>query len=284
MGISRRVFIKGAAAVGAAGTISARAEGLGRKRILVAVELGGGNDAFNTVIPVGERAYYAARPTLAIRASEALMIGEGAGLHPAMAGLHGMYQQGKLAIIQGVGWDGQSYSHLRSAEVWHRGTVMGEVTGPLAWTGLPVVEMEGEDLSAAMAGCAEKIESRGDERVFYVSTSGFDTHARQADVHGSLLGKVSMSVCAFMERMRKGGNDRDVMVMVFSEFGRRLRENGSAGTDHGTAGVVMLAGGEVKGGMYGGRPVLSEEVQHTVHVRECLAVVKEWMGGNAAWG
>jgi uncharacterized protein (DUF1501 family) len=286
-------------------------------RALVVVELNGGNDALNTVIPIANPLYAVNRPTLAVGRREALMLEKGVGLHPAMAGLRDLYVKGQLAIVQGVGYPNPSRSHFRSMEIWHRGHLGDVATG---WLGqstraavhygaggaelfkaegmvvreMPEVEETGAGtvgycrgrLGAGLAEFAKRIVKGSEAKLFYVSQGGFDTHARQAESHGELLGAVSASISGFLAELRAHGREREVMVLVFSEFGRRLRENSSAGTDHGTAGVMFLAGGGVAGGLYGRCPGLGDlsdgDVKHTVDFRDCYATVLEnWLGTSA---
>lgn len=328
--ISRREFMRNGAsavAVGAAMPRALRSMAPSRaaNRVLVVVELNGGNDALNTVIPVGDPLYAMARPTLAIRRSETLMLDGKVGLHPAMKPMHELFERGQLAVIQGVGYPSASRSHFRSMEVWHRGLLSADVTS--GWLGryceqamggrdvasmvyggteLPEifkaegVEAKGVELDeqpaaagypqgplgAGLATFAEMIRQEAKSRLFHLSVGGFDTHARQAESHGKLLGTLSAGIGAFVAEMGRAGREKDVMVMVFSEFGRRLRENTSAGTDHGTAGVMFFAGGSVRGGLYGRQPSLTDlhegDLRYSVDFRDCYATVLEkWLGTAA---
>ncbi len=374
MTISRRDFLRTGASVvaaGAAGSVVHGVEGEGRiggDRILVVIELNGGNDALNTVIPIDSVEYAAARPTLAISRERALRLARGIGLHPSMREMQRLYRAGQLAIIQGVGYPNPSRSHFRSAEVWHRGEVSADVkTG---WVGRQCVgvgcgcamvhagaempelfrapevssvglcagaEVESMDrrswssrvgdflLTATQGGggmlsgysrsLGRSLESKGvsgsypvnrfgrmlaayarmiiggaGPRFYHVGLGGFDTHARQAEAHAELLGDLSSGVGAFLGDLRAGGRDGDVLVMIFSEFGRRLRENSSAGTDHGTAGVMFFAGAPVRGGLYGRYPSLRDldedgDLRFTTDFRECYkTVVGGWLGlGSGGW-
>ncbi|MGE5610094.1 MAG: DUF1501 domain-containing protein [Bacillota bacterium] len=328
--ISRREFMRnGASAVAAGAAMPAAlmnmAAARAANRVLVVMELNGGNDALNTVIPISDPLYAMARPTLAIRRSEALMLDGEVALHPAMKSMHELYERGQLAIIQGVGYPNASRSHFRSMEVWHRGVLSADVTNgwlgryceqatagqdltPMVYSGneLPeVFKAEGIEarridleklqtpaeypqgqLGAELATFAEMIKQDAKSKLFYVSVGGFDTHARQAESHGKLLGMVSAGMGAFLAEMRRAGREKDVMVMVFSEFGRRVKENTSAGTDHGTAGVMFFAGGSVRGGLYGRQPHLTDlhegDLRYSVDFRDCYATVLErWLGTAA---
>ncbi len=137
-----------------------------------------------------------------------------------------------------------------------------------------------------LAVFAQMIVQNTGTRLFYISMGGFDTHAKQGDGHAKLLGTVSSAISAFMADLKAENRDKDVMVMVFSEFGRRVKENNSAGTDHGAASIMFFAGGAVKGGLYGDYPSLTTledgDLKYNVDFRECYATVLErWLGTPA---
>jgi len=140
--------------------------------------------------------------------------------------------------------------------------------------------------SAGLKVFAQMIVQNIGTKLFYVSLGGFDTHARQADGHAAQLAQVSASISAFLADMKAENKDKDVMVMVFSEFGRRTKENGSAGTDHGAASVMFFAGGSVKGGLYGGYPSLTDlddgDLKFKVDFRDCYATLLEHYLGTSA--
>jgi uncharacterized protein (DUF1501 family) len=361
MSISRRVFLRTSAtaiAAGAAAYTLPRRAAAGRStndHILVVLELNGGNDGLNTVIPVRDPLYAAARPTLAVPQSRALMLNDKVGLHPAMMGMWELFRKGRLAVIQGVGYPQATRSHFRSMEIWHRGNTSVEASG--GWLGrycrqalsqmrritLPIVQygaargemfsgcgMADEQpgpvvgsseemiqatgfdaakatelvkavlargrrpkatypqcrLGAGMALFAQMIVEDTGTKLYYISQGGFDTHARQAEGQAALLGAVSGAVGAFLTDLQAEGRDKDVLVAVFSEFGRRVRENSSAGTDHGAAGVMFFAGGSIRAGIYGDYPSLNDldggDLKHTVDFRDCYATVLEsWLGVSA---
>jgi len=312
MSISRRGFLRSGAGVVAA-SVALPAAGLqvhsSRDRALVIIELNGGNDALNTVIPIGSRHYVSARPTLAIR--NGLMLDRGLALHPAMGAMHQLYRQGKLAIVQGIGYPNPSRSHFRSMEIWHRGHVAVEAqsgwlagyiqhlgsasaihcgfespemfrgTGAASMTWVSADDVQ-NGFEENLARFAKLIAQDSPARLFHVGLGGFDTHARQAETHAALLGRLSSGIGQFMTDLKTAGRDRDVLVVVFSEFGRRLRENSSAGTDHGSAGVMFLAGGGARGGLYGRYPSLTDlnegDLKHTTDFRDCYAaVLRDWL-------
>ncbi len=138
-----------------------------------------------------------------------------------------------------------------------------------------------------MAVFAQMIVENSGTKLFYISLGGFDTHANQANNHGNLLASFSGAIAAFLGDLKAEGRDKDVMVMGFSEFGRRVKENGSAGTDHGAASVMFFAGGDVKGGVYGKYPSLEKlddgDLRFNVDFRDCYATVLEnFLGTDSA--
>jgi uncharacterized protein (DUF1501 family) len=123
-------------------------------------------------------------------------------------------------------------------------------------------------------------------RVVYFSAGGFDTHARQIDAHGKLMENFSNAVTAFQTEMEAIGKADKVIVLVFSEFGRRVSENASQGTDHGAAGSMFVIGSKIKGGVYGGSPNLTDlqdgDIKYKIDFREVYAsALDNWMGGDS---
>jgi len=382
MELTRRRFLGAAAALGLAPVprILLRAAEQAVKsqddRVLVVLQLSGGNDGLNTVIPVEDDNYYRSRPTLAISKGEALRLKSGSsgtvlapyagvdvGLHPSLKALHELYEEGSVAVVQGVGYPNPSRSHFRSMDIWHtaRPDVEDVTTGwlgnvvtrhrdkiaaldvgderlPLALAGdvqVPSLQNldwiehlatdRGRELrqrlrslnSASRGGEAERIrqlatstlrdldgiiEVRGKKcpvdypqtqvgsslkwvgqligsgfasRIYYLSQGGFDTHARQRDAHGALLGMLSEALGAFQTHLKAIGAADRVVLLVFSEFGRRVRENGSQGTDHGVAAPVFVVSGLVQGGVYGPHPSLEDlddgDLKSSVDFRQVYA-------------
>jgi uncharacterized protein (DUF1501 family) len=346
------------------------------ERILVVVELSGGNDGLNTVVPYGDAAYYRARPKLGIAEREAIRIADGMGLHPSMVGFERLYKDGLLAIVHGCGYDHPSLSHFSSMGFWHTGVPNGGE--PLGWLGrladegydastrnvivnignaqslavrshkhsplvfddpgrfgrdgtkdeqealvslsrprsttnvtleflasiagnaaessdfvrqasaayrTPIDYGTGGGLAGSLQRVAALIASGMPTRLYYVSYQGnaFDTHVQQADVHSRLLMYTADAVRGFMEDVKRIGRGSDVALMMFTEFGRRVEENGSLGTDHGTATPMFVAGHGVRGGMYGRHPSLTDlddgNMKMTTDFRHVYAtMIKEWLG------
>ncbi len=329
MAISRREFIRaGAGTLAASAWVSqSRASGPGRRRpgSLVLIELNGGNDGLNTLIPYTNPTYYAARPTLAIPPSQVLKLSGDTGLHPSLAELAGMFHEGRLAIFRGVGHPNPSRSHFTSQQVWHTadpsgGTTAGWLAGqsrlyycgpvcPQLFHGAAVAPVcldasepdalirppggTGQGLPTALAErssrpaypdaplarglsrFAEVIAQMDEPAFFHIAQTGYDTHARQANLHAELLRALSQSVSALFAELQAKGLADETRVLIFSEFGRRLKENNSGGTDHGEASVVLLAGGGVRGGIHGVAPSLAElrdgGLRYTTDFRCCYA-------------
>jgi uncharacterized protein (DUF1501 family) len=150
----------------------------------------------------------------------------------------------------------------------------------------PKVEYPTARTAAGLQVFAQMIVQNMGTKLFYVNLGGFDTHANQAEGHARILGELSASVSAFLADLKAENKDKDVMVMVFSEFGRRVKENGSAGTDHGAASVMFCAGGGVKGGLYGKYPSLTDlddgDLKYNVDFRDCYSSVLENFLGTSA--
>jgi uncharacterized protein (DUF1501 family) len=334
--------------------------------ILVVVELSGGNDGLNTVVPHASDIYHRSRPTLRIEPGKVLKLDDHAGLHPALKDLHALWESGALAVIQGVGYPNPNRSHTHSMEIWQTGLLspapagwlgrvadanpvlrvchVGEFSVPLAVRGQktipqslasladyrlaagaglpdsPTATREPDrlleevrrqfsatrDLSARLAalnsGRARSVSGESTEslrgrlntirqlieadlplRVYYTSQGGFDTHASQRFAHEDLLRRVSLAVAAFLKDLKANHLDERVVVLLFSEFGRRLKENATSGTDHGSAAPVLLAGRPVKGGLIGPPPDLTElddvgDPRFTIDFRDLYAtLLRRWL-------
>lgn len=350
----------------------------GSDRTLVIINLQGGNDGLNCVVPHGDPQYYRVRPTLGIAQSDVLAIDAQLGFNPAMRSFKQLYDRGMVAVVQGVGYPNPDHSHFRSTEIWQTAAPASyEHTGWLGryldTAGLPpknlfngialsqvlpevlvasktdvpavanlrgyglisdrnlaarrtyaqvitdrrvpfsspylahVAEIEdhaqkgSEELPKLVAGyktdasypatplgrslalAAQIVGSKLGTRVIYVQHGSFDTHVSQKATQDRLLGEFSDAIAAFYSDLAAHGNDRSVLTMTFSEFGRRIAENASQGTDHGEASPLFLIGGGVKGGLYGSNPDLSEtnmgNLRFTTDFRSVYATVLErWLG------
>jgi len=340
-------------------------------RVLVVVELAGGNDGLNTVVPFRDDSYTRARPTLGLPADQLLRLCDDLGLNPAMRGMARLWEAGALAIVQGVGYPNPNRSHFESLAIWHTARPEGVPRGSLGWIGQgldagpratdggatalfvgegsPSVALRGrrsmsasfdrpEDLRLEAAPApldptagdseldafvkrslldsyatsdrlGDLMTPAGDRgagypatalgrrlrmiaglirgglgsRVYYTLQSGYDTHALQLTPHNTLLGVLSDALWAFHGDLSSAGLADRVVVLCFSEFGRRVAENGGRGTDHGTAGPVLLVGTRVRPGLSGETPNLSNledgDLKWTIDFRRVYAsVLENWLG------
>lgn len=323
-------------------------------KVLVLLQLSGGNDGLNTVIPIEDDIYYQKRPQIAIRKRDAFNLDGLTGLHPSMSAFHELYQEGKLSIVQNVGYPSQNRSHFRSTDIWLSASesdeyitdgwigrylgnsVVGDSTynmdhpmaiqlgstqssllkctcqggsmgvsfedpnqfyqlieGSSADTDAPPDTIAGnqlryiKEIAARSIKYAEIIKEKADTvqnkvnypnsnladqlaivaelvaggmetPVYLTSMGGFDTHSNQLGRHASLLNTLSEAVGAFQLDLERLGVADRVVLMTFSEFGRTVEQNGSAGTDHGSAAPLFVIGRGVNGGIFGGNPDLKD--------------------------
>ncbi len=359
-----------------------------KETILVVVQLTGGNDGLNTVVPFADDGYPKLRQKLRIPTGDLKKIDDKVGLHPSLAGFSGLLEDHALAIVQGVGYPNPNESHFRSMDIWQAGSLapdpiegwLGKTLGRMqsspgfhiaapneqSWlalagapakvpsiTDLKQFELQtqsasGADHSAqrqmiesdakrgggsAMAGgdsgqpslldfvrrtavntyancqrlhdvaknyqpkspypnsglaerlklVAQLIEADLGARIYYVTLNGFDTHANQLLTHANLLRELSDAMTAFFKDMSEHGHRDRIMLMTFSEFGRRAKENQSQGTDHGSAAPMFLIGGRVKPGVIGEHPSLSDlymdKLKHHTDFRQVYATLLDgWLG------
>ena len=348
-------------------------------RVLVLVNLQGGNDGLNCVVPHGDPQYYQVRQRIGIPKSDVLPLDGTLGFNPAMRSFKGLYDKGMVAVVQGVGYPDPDHSHFRSTEIWQtaapdkyvhtgwlgryldeaqlppnnlfNGVAIAQVLPEVLVankTDVPaiaqlngyglisdrnnaarttysklitdnrqpftspylahVAEIEdhaqkgSQELPKLIAGyksdvsypatplgrslalAAQMIGSQTGTRVIYVSHGSFDTHINQKPTQDRLLGELSDALKAFYDDLGAHGNDGRVLTMTFSEFGRRIAENASGGTDHGEASPLFLIGGGVRGGLYGTAPNLSADnkmgnLGFTTDFRSVYATVLErWLG------
>jgi uncharacterized protein (DUF1501 family) len=336
---------------------TAQAAAPGKDNILVVLEMTGGNDGLNTVIPYADDLYHKARPTLRQTKDVVIRLDDHVGLNSGMVGFRPLWEKGQLAVVQGVGYPNPERSHFEAMDIWQSADTKGSRTGwlgraavesdnhsggvpilhigrnrqPLALAGAPgggavtvsdqnlfrldlgggkvaqqkarrklleelaapavktgeddlasfvqrrqvqtltavetlrellegpnAVPRRGDGLSQKLQLVAGLIEKGFGTRIFYVSLDGFDTHANQGPTHANLLGDLANSINGFFQTLKTSGHDGRVRLMSFSEFGRRVPENSSRGTDHGAASCLFVAGPSVKGGVVGKHPSLAD--------------------------
>ncbi len=346
--------------------------------VLVVVELAGGNDGLNTLIPLENALYYNNRKTLAIAKQDAVRLNDAVGLHPSLAAMGELFKQGRLAIVQGVGYPNPDRSHFRSMEIWQTASIdkrppaagwlgrfldrlppapddrpsipglaltgelpqgmrAGKVSAPVVgqldqFAGLeeggqprhqlrrklgaastptadPVnflrgqmraayrtadllkdaaakykspVEYPASGLGEQLKRAAQILSGNLGVRVVFASQDGYDTHAGQLEPHAALLSDLAAGLAAFDRDLTALGLADRVVVMTFSEFGRRVAENASGGTDHGAASCLFLQGAPVKGGCHGQYPSLAElddgDLVFNTDFRRVYGALLAWLG------
>ena len=351
--------------------------------VLVVVQLSGGNDFMNTVVPYTAGIYYDSRPVIGLKEDEVLPIHDTLAWNPNCAPLQSMYEAGEIAVVQGIGYPNSNRSHFRAMDIWHTcepveigtegwaGRVIRELdpgghnvlTGvsvgkglprAMAVPGVPVTSfdnldtyglltgiddaqrrtaalevfkgMYGHEVGAGMvmdylsqtglnviSGTSELKKAKtgysstveyGESaiagslrdvarvhlaglgtRVFYTAHGGYDNHANEVPDHPKLLADLSSAISSFFQDLRAHDASSEVTMLVFTEFGRRIRDNAS-GTDHGSGGGAFIIGDHVKGGLYAQYPSLDpsrwvhgEDMEHTIDFRGIYGtVLEQWMG------
>ena len=346
-------------------------------KVLVIIQLTGGNDGLNTIIPYRNDIYYNRRPNLAIKKETALSLTDELGINPALSGLKQLYDNGKISIINGVGYPEPNRSHFRSMDIWQSGSSSkeNETTG---WIGRYLdntdaatnkhnaIAIEVDDaLSLALKGEEKKaiairdvnqfhkatansyfkqLASHEDEhneklagylyktlrestsaadyifaqskiytpkqvypdtaigkrmktvgslimgntetRIYYLSHGSFDTHVNQQDRQQKLFTELDDAITALYTDVKANNKENDVLIMTFSEFGRRVAQNASNGTDHGTAGnMFFIGGGLKKPGLYNDIPNLTDldegDLKYQVDFRQVYTtVLDKWLEIN----
>ena len=355
--------------------------------VLVVLQLSGGNDVLNTVVPYGDGLYYDFRPTTGITEDNVIPLDGRFGLHPAMGRIKDLWDQGNVAVVNGIGYPKPDRSHFRSMDIWHTaepekliaegwlGRVIREFdpdkqnvcTGVSFGTGMPramylsgtpamsVSQLEGygllttlsgekqrralnaftrmympeefeeqnmmlehigqtgidamtgaDLLKAAPLGYQSNVEYAPDPlsqslrgiaqvhlaglgtRVFYTQIGGFDVHGNEVNMQSKLWDNVSRSVGDFFDDLKEHDAADEVVMLVFTEFGRRVKDNGN-GTDHGSGGGAFLIGERVNGGFYSDYPSLapSEQLNGDLHFNNDFrslysSVLDQWLGINPA--
>jgi len=360
-----------------------------QQRTLIVVQMAGGNDGLNTIVPYTDGAYYQARPTLAVKPADVIPLNDRLGMHPALAAFKPLWQAGKLAVVEGVGYPNPNLSHFVAMDIWQTLDLNGQ--GASGWLGKYVsglVDQDGHPFQSLAVGSAlptalralnadvpvvadpksyrllpdpaapkqqtsaadarvrtllklyntyprsapyaalldataqtavqgsQTLESAATQytpaaqypttnfarglqvlaeviaqglglRVGYVTIGGFDTHAGQAKTHETLMTDLSEGLAAFYADLQAHNAADNVVVMTWSEFGRRVHENGNAGTDHGTAAPLFVLGSAVRGGIFGEPPDLNKldnagNLNFTVDFRSVYATVLDrWLGAPA---
>ncbi len=341
------------------------------RTILVLLQLAGGNDGLNTVVPFTNDLYHNLRPNLGLKGVDLLPINEDLALHPACSGMYRLLNEGKLTIVQNVGYPNPNRSHFRSSEIWETATDSDQFSST-GWIGrlldsqcpdtvssdpraigsadevpqsflslqpqnvfvMPNQRRRGRDdeaarellynltsapvlgdsveflkhtimdtlvteeriqqilaadkpeanypatpLAASLRNIAGLIAAGLETRVYFASQGGYDTHVNQIGNHQRLLLQLSDSLLAFQTDLEQRGLDRQVLLVTFSEFGRRPHENDAIGTDHGTAAPLFIMGANTPGGLVGSPPNLNlrpgADLDYQIDFRQVYATVLE---------
>lgn len=221
------------------------------RRRLILVELRGGNDGLNTLVPLADPAYYALRPRLALPRDAVLQLDSQAGLHPALGRLMPLWQAGELAVLRGIGNADRNLSHFRARELWQTGfqrCLAGVATAACQDFDTGIASLCAASLSTALTHDAPQL--------LHLVLDGFDTHENQSATHAMLLSRLADGLVNLRRTMMESALWDSTLILTCSEFARRPRENCSGGTDHGTAGCQFALGGRVRGGLYGIQPDL----------------------------
>ena len=356
-----------------------------KEKSLVVMQLSGGNDYLNTVIPYGDDEYYDFRKTVHIAQDSVLPIDSTYGFNPHLGPIKRLFDEGKVAVINGIGYDNPNRSHFRSMDIWHTalpdeigtegwlGRVIREIdpkgenvlTGVNFGRGLPralgvrgvpvasvgnletyglftdiedeetrnlalrafahmyggvqgkdpvldflgqtgtdalkgadilrtapqqyssTIEYASNPISQSLRSVAQVLFADLGTRVFYTQHGSFDTHSGELISHAKLWDEVSSGIGDFYDDLKEHGREDEVIILVFSEFGRRIKDNGS-GTDHGSGGVAFIIGSEIKGGMYGQYPSIKEADQLEGDLRfnndfrsTYSTIIESWFGMDA---
>ena len=356
-----------------------------KEKSLVVVQLSGGNDYLNTIIPYGDDEYYDFRKTVNIAQDSVLPIDSTYGFSPHLGPIKRLFDDGKVAVINGIGYDNPNRSHFRSMDIWHTalpdeigtegwlGRVIREIdpkgenvlTGVNFGRGLPralgvrgvpvasvgnletyglftdiedeetrnlalrafahmyggvqgkdpvldflgqtgtdalkgadilrtapeqyssTIEYASNPISQSLRSVAQVLLADFGTRVFYTQHGSFDTHSGELISHAKLWDEVSSGIGDFYDDLKEHGREDEVIILVFSEFGRRIKDNGS-GTDHGSGGVAFIIGSEIKGGMYGQYPSIKEadQLEGDLHFNNDFrstysTIIESWFGMDA---
>jgi uncharacterized protein (DUF1501 family) len=339
-------------------------------RILVVIQLDGGNDGLNTVIPYADENYARFRRELRIKTDDILKLDDAVGLHPAMKAAAELFHDNRLTIVQGVGYPNPNRSHFESMAIWHHARLTTDEHDGNGWLGRAAEAMQPRNTSTAdsiyigadavpvalrgrranalslqnesdlqlnstvgwavpttdssditdfvhrtlaqsfdaarqfresnqlqtsstsdypdsklahkLQLVSKLLKLGGQTRVYYVSQSGYDTHAAQLYQHSQLLREFAGALKAFMNDLKAANLDERVVVLAFSEFGRRDEENGSAGTDHGAAGPIFLASPAIRHGLIGNHPSLTAldegDLKMAIDFRQVYAaILDQWL-------
>ncbi len=384
MGINRRDFLKGSALSTTALLVPRFLQAFGtnlgteQHKKLVVIQLSGGNDGLNTVVPWNNDLYHRARPGLGLKQKDLIPADEEVAFHKNLYDFASLFDNGEVSILNSIGYPNPNRSHFRSMDIWHTGSdsdeyltsgwvgrfldnhcqglpnsnahaleindslslaMKGHTVKGLALQSLEMlyrttkhpylqalshqeehhhqqadylyktlrattesaeylfektttyrsrVEYPDNELGKQLQQVAQLINANAVTQVYYVSLSGFDTHAGQKWMQGRLLKQYSEAVSAFVDDLKMGNRFDDTLIMTFSEFGRRVKQNARGGTDHGAANNLFLIGGKLKKpGFYNAMPDLSDlddgDIKYQIDFRQVYAtLIEKWLGHESS--
>lgn len=252
-------------------------------RALVLIELAGGCDGLNMIVPFADAEYRLKRPHLALPPEDVLAFEEGLGFHPALAGIKDLFDQGWVSVVHGVGHPDPPRTHFEArlrAPHAPLDSMPEPILNPVGIQLDRSVDQPAHALNLQLKRIAQAIGRGSSRKVYKAVLEGFDTHVDQVTPgrpsqgrHARLLADLSDGICNFLSQIETAGAQREVLVMVWTEFGRRLEENQTLGTDHGTAAPVLLIGESVQAGSVGTMPGLSPA---HLDSRGDLALTTDW--------
>src|SRR5437588_450443 len=257
---------------------AAKQEGITNDKILVMVQLAGGNDGLRTVVPLQDPKLHDYRPRLAgPSVVQALPLTADYGLNQNLKGVKRLFDAGRVAIVQGVGYPNPVFSHFESIRIWETGDpTRRSINGWLGQLAAKQYDTLGHPLTGCACGATDVPGALRDlqatmtviqdpknfgftgVKLLHVTLGGFDTHYTELNRHDDLMGYFDQAVSAFFQDLDAHGMASNVLLATWSEFGRRPKENASGGTDHGAASPLLLIGSPVKGGFYGAAPRLDD--------------------------
>lgn len=385
IGTTANSLLKGAVAFAAQNPQASLAAASGKTLILV--QMAGGNDGLQTLVPYSDPAYRTARKTIGIPEEQVLPLEQGFGFHPNLTGLKGLWDEGRLAVVRGVGYPEQNYSHFKSMAIWEAGDP--ELKMQDGWLGRTLEKLESEShdpflgfnignstppelrteavsvpsvrdpasygfqvngrtsentsdprtatlmklyeqypasspygvllettvesavssskqlaeagrnykaaveypessFASGLSVLAEAVDGDLGMRVGHITLGGFDTHSNETANHANLMTELDGGLTAFYRDLAAHGKADDVLVLTWSEFGRRVQENANEGTDHGSASILFALGNGVQKGLYGDQPSLTQLIDRgnlsfTTDFRQVYAtVVERWLGVPSA--
>ncbi|RBL93993.1 DUF1501 domain-containing protein [Chitinophaga flava] len=215
-------------------------------RRVVFIQLMGGNDGLNTVIPYRQEMYYQQRPQLAIPAEEVLPVTAEWGFNPALRALLPFYEKQQLLVLQQVGYPDTDTSHYHSSQIWRTGCLQGLEANHWLPATIPATDLGTADFGPTLEHIASQIGKGDPTQVYHLALDGFDTHQFQRVQQDQLLATYAQGVSTFLHALRRNGQLDNTLVVTWSEFGRSVSQNIRQGTDHGHGNQVYIFGSRLR--------------------------------------